>query len=95
MSDAAYPAPGLDADARAAILNAEVAKYARKGWTVSSVSPGQAVLTKTKRIGLIGNLLLVLITAGIWLIWVIYRALNRKSKTMIISVDAKGKISYH
>lgn len=80
-------------DARAQILNAEIAKYASKGYTVQSSGAGQAVLTKNKRIGWFWNALLVLLTAGLWLIYVIYKALNRKQETIIITVDAYGRVS--
>ena len=86
------PAP-LAPEARQAVIDAEVAKAVRDGWTVQSVSAGQAVLSRTKRIGLLLNLLLVLVTGGLWLIWIIYRALNRKTKTLIISVDAYGRVT--
>lgn len=86
------PAP-LTPDARQAVIDAEVAKAVRDGWTVQSVSAGQAVLSRTKRIGLLLNLLLVLVTGGLWLIWIIYRALNRKTKTLIVSVDTYGRVT--
>ena len=82
----------LPADARAQLLNAEVAKYAQRGWTVQTVSAGQAVLSKTRRMGWFWNLLLVLLTGGLWLIYVIYRALNRKVDTLIITVDEQGMV---
>ena len=87
------PTPGaLSADARAQLLNAEVAKYAQRGWTVQTVNAGQAVLSKTRRMGWFWNLLLVLLTGGLWLIYVIYRALNRKVDTLIITVDEQGMV---
>ena len=76
-----------------AILNAEVARFARKGWTVSSVQGQQAVLQRKKRIGWFWNLLLCVVTAGVWLIVVIIRMVNRKVESMILTVDAFGKIS--
>lgn len=83
----------LKEEARAQVLNAEIAKYVSKGYTVQSATAGQAVLTKNKRIGWFWNTVLAVLTAGIWLIYVIYRALNRKQNTLIISVDAYGKVS--
>ncbi|AWB94960.1 hypothetical protein DCE93_04205 [Agromyces badenianii] len=77
---------------RAQLLNAEVARYAQRGWNVQSVAAGQAVLSKNKRIGWFWNLILVLLTGGLWLIYVVYRALNRKVQTVIITVDATGRI---
>jgi hypothetical protein len=78
---------------RAAIINAEVARAAHNGWTVQTVSQGQAVLTKNNRIGWFWNTVLAFVTVGLWLIVVIYRVVNRKQQTMIISVDAYGKVS--
>ncbi|KRC58618.1 hypothetical protein ASE14_18880 [Agromyces sp. Root81] len=86
------PAP-LSHESRAQLLNAEVARYAQRGWTVQSVAAGQAVLSKNKRIGWFWNLILVLLTGGLWLIYVVYRALNRKVQTVVITVDASGRIS--
>ena len=76
-----------------AILNAEVARYARKGWTVASVSGNQAVLQRNKRMGWFWNLVLTLLTAGLWLIVVFVQLVNRKKRSLIISVDAFGKVS--
>jgi hypothetical protein len=90
-SVAAGPVPLEDAS-RAAVLNAEVAKYASKGWTVQTVSPGQAVLSQNKRIGWFWNLILCLVTGGLWLIVVIVRVVNRKKQSLIITVDQFGKV---
>lgn len=77
---------------RMAILDAEIAKAVRQGWTVQSRSDYQAVLAKQRKIGLVGNLILTLITGGLWLIWVAYRVINRKSDTRTITVDTNGKV---
>lgn len=83
----------LTADAIGRILNAEVAKYVARGYSAQSVGSGQAVLSKNKRIGWFWNTLLVLVTGGLWLIYVIYKALNRKQATVIVTVDAYGRVS--
>lgn len=88
MTDA-MPLPD---DARARILNAEIAGYASKGWTVQTVAAGQAVLARNKRMGWFWNLVLVIITGGLWLIYVIYRALNRKKQTLVVTVDEFGRV---
>jgi hypothetical protein len=75
-----------------AALNAEIARFATQGWTVSSVSDGQAVLQRKKRIGWFWNLLLTLLTGGLWLIVVIIRLVNRKTETLILSVDPSGRV---
>lgn len=77
---------------RSQLLNAEVAKYVKRGWTVETNVAGQAVLSKNKRIGWFWNLILVLLTGGLWLIYVVYRALNRKKLTAIITVDEHGQV---
>ncbi|MFC0680509.1 hypothetical protein ACFFGH_21970 [Lysobacter korlensis] len=83
----------LTADQRQEILNAEVARYAAEGWTVSSVAGAQAVLQRKKRIGWFWNLLLTIVTAGLWLIVVIIRVVNRKIESVMITVDAYGRLS--
>ncbi|GAA2230338.1 hypothetical protein N1031_06995 [Herbiconiux moechotypicola] len=84
---------GLPADQLTAILNAEVAKYASQGWSVNSIAGGQAVLQRKKRIGWFWNLILCLITGGLWLIVVIIRVVNRKIETLILTVDSAGRVS--
>ena len=78
---------------QAAILNAEVARLAAQGWTVGSVSGGQGILQRKKRIGWFWNTILTLVTAGLWLIVVIVRVVNRKIETRIVTVDAYGTVA--
>jgi hypothetical protein len=91
MTDVNSASPVSEAT-RTQILNAEVAKYAKRGWSVETASAGQAVLSKNKRIGWFWNLILVILTGGLWLIYVVYRALNRKKITAIITVDEYGQV---
>jgi len=83
----------LTTDARTEILNVEVARYASKGWSVQSQAGGQAVLSKTKRIGVLWNIVLSVLTGGIWLIVVLVRVINRKKHSVVLTVDAAGKVS--
>lgn len=93
MTDAAAATPPtLTESQRSDILSRTVAGYVKKGWATESVSSTQAVLVKTKRIGLFLNLFLVVITAGIWLIWIIYRALNRKTTRLVLFVNELGVV---
>lgn len=92
MTDVNSARAPLPEDTRAQILNAQVAQWAKRGWTVETASAGQAVLSKNKRIGWFWNLILVLLTGGLWLIYILYRALNRKKLTAIITVDAYGNV---
>ena len=59
---------------------------------MQSSGNNQAVLSKNKRMGWFWNTVLVLITGGLWLIYVIYRALNRKKDTVVVTVDQYGKV---
>ena len=92
MTDVNSARAPLPEDTRSQILNAEVARWAQRGWTVETVAAGQAVLSKNKRIGWFWNLILVILTGGLWLIYIVYRALNRKKLTAIITVDAYGNV---
>ena len=82
----------IPTEGREQILNTEVAKHVSRGYHVQSVSQGQAVLSKNKRMGWFWNTVLTLLTGGLWLIYVIYRALNRKAETVIVTVDVCGKV---
>jgi hypothetical protein len=93
MTNTTPGAPTLAPEAQAQVLNAEVATYASKGWTVSSVSGGQAVLQRKKRIGWFWNLVLSIVTGGLWLIVVVVKLVNRKIETLVLSVDAYGRVS--
>ena len=98
MADATIPedlrhsGPASDAQRRAA-LDAVVAEYARQGWTPTVLSSTQAVLQRKKRIGWFWNLLLALLTAGLWLIVVAIRVVNRKMQTTILTVDEWGRVT--
>jgi hypothetical protein len=86
--------PGALTDAqRTDLLNHEVARYALAGWTVSSVVGNQAVLQRTVRIRFWVNLVLMLLTWGLWLIVVALRILNRRIESLVITVDHSGKVS--
>ena len=73
-------------------LNAEVARYTGKGYGVESSTPGQVVLAKKRRVGLFWNVVLSIITGGLWLIVVLYRVLNRKHDRVVLYVDASGAV---
>ncbi|QNO38173.1 hypothetical protein H4J02_03855 [Protaetiibacter sp. SSC-01] len=85
------PAP-ISPERRTALLNAEVARLAAQGWTVSTVSGDQGILQRKKRIGWFWNTILTIITGGLWLIVVIVRVVNRKIETLVVTVDASGVV---
>ena len=84
------------------ILNSIVADYARDGWTITSVFAGQAVAQKKDRLGSknfwVGGvfwaivMVLVIFTAGLWLIVVAFWYLTLKTETVIIRVDEYGVV---
>jgi hypothetical protein len=88
MTDA--PTPTKSESERSAILSRVVADHVKKGWATETVSNTQAVLVKVKRIGWFWNLILVIITGGLWLIYIIYRALNRKTTRKVLFVNELG-----
>ncbi|MBF4603781.1 hypothetical protein [Curtobacterium sp. VKM Ac-2884] len=74
-------------------LQTEIARASADGWTVTSVTGNQAILQRKKRIGWFWNLVLTVVTGGLWLIVVIIRLVNRKTQTQIITVDAGGLVT--
>ena len=91
---AAFGPVPLDEALRGSLLNAEVAQLARDGYVVQSSANYEAVLSRVRRIGWLWNALLVILTGGLWLFYVIYRALNRKSEVVVLAVDQYGQISH-
>lgn len=82
----------MTTDQQSQILNAEVARDAKRGWTVSSVSGGQAVMQRKKKLNALLHIILSVITGGLWLIVVAVLVINRKIETQVLSVDAYGKV---
>ncbi|MBO1740194.1 hypothetical protein [Leifsonia sp. TF02-11] len=82
----------ISTDQQQAILGVEVARYISDGWAAESVVGATATLTKNKRIGWFWNTILTLLTAGLWLIVVIYRVVNRKRYTIVLTVDSNGRV---
>ena len=83
----------LNDSVRADLLNAEVARFAGRGWSVSSVSGSQAVLSRKRRIGFWLNAVLALLTGGLWLLVVLVRVVNRRVENLVLTVDAAGVVS--
>ena len=81
----------ISTDQQQAILGAEIARYVSRGWTVESVVGPTATLTKNKRIGWFWNTVLTFVTLGLWLIVVIFRVVNRKRYTIVLTVDPSGR----
>lgn len=74
-------------------LNAEVARLARDGWTVSSVTDGQAIVQRKARLNWILHVLLSVLTGGLWLIVVAVLVINRRVESRVVTVDqVTGKV---
>lgn len=71
-------------------LDTEVARYVARGFGIESRTPTQVVLAKQRRIGWFWNTVLVLITGGLWLIYVIYRLANRKYDRVVLTASGDG-----
>lgn len=77
-------------------LNDHVTKYVSKGYEVSSRTPTQVVLTKERKLGLLWwvvNLILASLTGGLWLIYVIYRVVNKRTHQVVFTVQDDGRVS--
>lgn len=88
-------APATPAPVDESALNAEVAKYARQGYTITDRAPGQVILQRKQKIGAWRILIFVVLAItiiGLFLIPLIARALNRKMDTVVITLDASGKV---
>ncbi len=73
-------------------IDAEVASYVRRGFGVESRTRSQVVMARTRRIGWFCNSILVLLTGGLWLIYVIYRLANRKVDRVVLTVTGRGGV---
>lgn len=74
------------------MLDQAVAKYVGQGWAIESRTETQAVLTKKSRIGWFWNIVLSVLTGGLWLIVVIYKLVNRKVERKVLTADAMGNV---
>jgi hypothetical protein len=74
------------------VLNREVASYVGRGFTVEAQTPGQAIMSKKSRIGWFWNIVLSVLTGGLWLIVVVFRLINRKVERVVLTVDESGRI---
>ena len=93
MTDSAA-VPTYPTTSPAVLLDAEVARQLRKGWTLASRSETQAVLTRKRRLSVFWNVVLTLLTGGLWLIVVAIRLANRTPESRTVTVDpSTGRVS--
>jgi len=74
------------------MLDQAVAKHVSQGWAIESRTETQAVLTRKPKLGWFWNILLTVITGGLWLIVVFFKLVNRKVERKVLTVDAVGNV---
>ena len=74
------------------MLDQAVAEHVNKGWAVESRTETQAVVTRKSRIGWFWNIVLTVLTGGIWLLVVLYKVINRKVERKVLTVDQSGRL---
>jgi hypothetical protein len=94
--------PIIDDTERDEILNALVEDYATDGWTITRVVHGEATFQKKDRLGSnsfwVGGIfwtitiLLVIFTAGLWLVVIVVWYLTLKTRTVSIKIDEYGAL---
>lgn len=82
----------LSPDKLAALLDAEVARYARQGYTVTDRGARQVVLQRKARVRWLLWTILSILTVGIFLLVVLFRIVNRRTETIVITVDERGRV---
>jgi hypothetical protein len=88
------PVEPVDAHTRQAALNAALSDNIRKGWRVESQTEYTAAIVKGKRPNHILHLILSLVTAGLWALFVwlplcIFKHVDRR----LLQVDANGRVT--
>lgn len=73
-------------------MDQAVEKYVSRGYGVESRTESQVVMSKKATIGWFWNLLFTIITAGLWLLVVLYRLINRKTYRVVLTIDPDGRL---
>ena len=66
-------------------MDQKVAAYVAKGWAVESRTESQAVVSRKSRIGWFWNIVLSVLTGGLWLIVVLFKVINRKVERVVLT----------
>jgi hypothetical protein len=74
------------------MLDQAVAQYVGRGWAIESRTQTQVVLTRKAKIGWFWNILLSVVTGGIWLIVVFFKLVNRKVERKVLTADSAGNL---
>jgi hypothetical protein len=82
----------LTTEQRSDILNREVARWVSNGWGTESVASTQAVLFKKRKARILLNLVLTVITGGLWgIVWIVL-AVRGGGKRQVIFVNETGAV---
>lgn len=91
MTDTTTPA--VSTEERRAILVKALRKYRSEGYAVELSADGlTATLTRRKRINPLIVVLLAILTVGLALIYFALKAANRKTESVVLYVDERGKV---
>ncbi len=82
----------LDDRERKELLDAEIQKWAKKGWRVENRSDHQATIAKGKKVSHLLHLVLSLITLGVWLIIWLLMGLFGGIGRRLVTVDPDGNV---
>jgi len=74
------------------MLDQAVAKYVAQGWAIESRTDTQVVLTRKPKLGWFWNILLTVLTGGLWLIVVFFKLVNRKVERKVLTADTAGNV---
>jgi hypothetical protein len=66
-------------------LDAVVAQHVNSGWSVESRTETQAIVSRKAKIGWFLNILLSVLTGGLWLIVVFFKLVNRKVERKVLT----------
>jgi hypothetical protein len=77
---------------RRALLDRAVAKYVQHGYRVASNDGRRAVVTKRQQVNVLLNLLLTIVTGGLWLVVLALRLLNWPTDRAVLTVDESGEL---
>lgn len=80
------------AEERRAILDRAVTKYVQHGYSVRSNTGRQAVVAKRQTVNVPLNVLLALLTGGLWLVLLALRLLNWPTDRVVLTVDDDGEL---
>lgn len=92
MSVDTTPSPASPDRRKAALAQAISQEVASNKWRVESQSDFQAILAKGQSTAHVLHLILTVVSAGIWaIVWIIRAIVNRR-QTLILTVDDYGHV---